>query len=91
MPVTVVPDRNQDGALTVDRKRGALLCGITPQAIANWEQRGYRALDGSWAELPVHHYTGRSPQYDVVELAKAKRATDERARRFPAAVLTAVA
>ena len=69
-----------DGLVT--RAEAALLCGVSPDAITNWVNRGY------WSDalhrqvhLPVAKREGRAPLFDPIELAKAELATRKRARR----------
>jgi hypothetical protein len=66
-----------DGLIT--RNQAAQLCGVTPEAITNWT-RGYGPKD-SRRQLPVARRVSGRPLFDPVEVAKAKHATDKRARR----------
>lgn len=55
---------------------------VSHVSIRNWANRGYRGLDGQWHHLPV---SGKDRQgrnlYRLLDVAKAERATRERARR----------
>lgn len=66
----------------ISRKQAAALCGVTPEAINNWVRVGYGPKDNK-TKLPVKRRdcTGH-PRFDPVDVAKAERATAERARRL---------
>jgi hypothetical protein len=66
-----------DGLIT--RGQAAALCGVTPEAITNWT-RGYGPKHDR-RRLPVAKRVNGHPLFDPVEVAKAKHATDKRARR----------
>ena len=72
----------------IDRDQAAALCGVTPDAVTAWAQRGYKTRDGSQRlYLPVAKREGRKPLYSVIEVQKAEWNTRRRGRRdvFPAA------
>lgn len=74
-PSVIVP--RPDGLIT--RAQAAALCGVTPEAVTNWT-RGYGPRDDR-RKLPVAKRINGHPLFDPVEVAKAKHATDKRARR----------
>ena len=86
MHITPGPDGN------LSRHQAALLCGVSDRAITNWIHRGY-CLRGTRTRvyLEVAAWDGPRPRLDPVAVAKAKYATDERARRPGAPLLAAVA
>ena len=54
---------------------------MNPDTVSQWVSRGYLTHDGERRKLPVAvRYRGRI-MLDPVEVAKAKHATDKRARR----------
>lgn len=68
----------------IDRDQAAELCGVTPDAVTAWAQRGYVVtVRGVKARqyLPVAKREGRKPFYDPVEVQKAEFATRKRGRR----------
>lgn len=71
----------------IDRDQAAALCGVTPDAVTAWAQRGYKTRDGSRRlHLPVAKREGRRPLYSLIEVQKAEWHTRRRGRRdFPAA------
>jgi hypothetical protein len=71
-----------DGLITTDQ--AAILCGVKPGTIRQWASRGYLTAAGERRILPVTRRDGRALLLDPVEVAKAERATRERARRFSA-------
>jgi len=75
MSLTIVP--RPDGLIT--RAQAAALCEVTPEAISNWT-RGYGPKHNR-GKLPVARRVNGRPLFDPVEVAKAKHATDKRARR----------
>jgi len=69
-----------DGLITV--AQAAALCGVKPPAVRHWINRGYDSRDGSeHLYLRVARRDGREILLDPVDVAKAKYATDVRARR----------
>jgi hypothetical protein len=60
----------------VTRAEAALLCGVSPDAITNWVARGH---------LTVARREGRTPLFDLVELAKVEHKLAKHARRMSAA------
>lgn len=70
----------------VTTEQAAALCGVTAITVRSWINRGWKAPDGTTCKLPVaFRYRGRI-MLNPVEVAKAERATAERARRFSASV-----
>jgi hypothetical protein len=68
----------------IDRETAAELCGVTPDAVTIWATRGYVITVNGKKErkfLPVAKREGRTPLYDLIEVAKAERATRKRGRR----------
>ncbi len=69
--------------------QAAALCGVKQATIRKWISRGYQLPSGEQRKLPVARKSGRVSLLDPVEVAKAERATRERARRgvfpYPAA------
>lgn len=67
----------------------AYLAGVSVAAISNWRERGYLArIDGqpTRVHLAPAGYDGRNrPLYRWIDVAKAERATRDRARRTFAA------
>ena len=59
-----------DGLVT--RDQAAELCGVLPDTVSMWVRRGH---------LRVAKREGRTPLFDVIELARAEHATAKRARR----------
>lgn len=60
------------------------LASVSAVTIRSWANRGYRGPDGAWHKLPVsgRDRSGR-PLYRLLDVAKAERATRDRARRRP--------
>ena len=66
----------------IDRDQAAELCGVSPDAVTAWSERGYKTRDGKqrlW--LPVAKREGRNPLYDPIEVQKAEWHTRKRGRR----------
>lgn len=82
MSVLLVVQPRPDGLIT--RAQAALLCGVTPEAITNWQRLGYGPKSDRRFLAVAKRVNGR-PLYDPVEVAKAEYATARRARRFAAA------
>jgi hypothetical protein len=80
-PVNViVPD--ESGRITV--KQAALMCGVTEMTVRNWYNRGWHDENKNIVKMPVAHRYKGIVYLDPVEVAKAERATAERARRIAA-------
>lgn len=65
----------------ITTEQAAELCGVKPVTVRNWILRGYTGPDGERYHLAAHRYKRRL-LLDPVEVAKAERATAERARRL---------
>jgi hypothetical protein len=59
----------------------ALLTGRSEKTCWSWTTRGYVALDGTRVVVPVKRRDGWLILVDHVDIAKAKHAIEERARR----------
>lgn len=72
----------------IDRDQAAALCGVTPDAVTAWANRGYMVTiveNGKKKTerryLPVAKREGRHPLYDLVEVQKAEWHTRVRGGR----------
>ena len=77
MPV-ITPD--ESGKITV--RQAAQLCRVTEMTVRNWYNRGWHDEDGNVVRMPVAYRYRGLVYLDPVEVAKAERATAERARRI---------
>lgn len=78
MAPVIVP--NEAGKITV--RQAAALCGVSEITVRNWANRGWHDDAGNVVRMPVaYRYKGQL-YLDPVEVAKAERATAERARRM---------
>ena len=69
----------EDGMLTIEQ--AAILYGVKPVTVRNWENRGYGPKEAR-RKLPVAKREGRNILLDPIELAKADHATKGPARRY---------
>jgi hypothetical protein len=75
----------------ISTTEAANLAGVTVAAISNWRERGYLTTAGERVHLvpagfvPAAHGKRERPLYRWIDVAKAERATRERARRTFAA------
>jgi hypothetical protein len=72
-----------DGLITI--KQAAILTGRSEKTVWSWTSKGYKAPDGTRVVIQKKRRDGREILLDVVEVAKADRATDPRGlyRAFP--------
>lgn len=83
MPLALAPELI-DSLIT--STEAANLAGVTVAAISNWRERGYLTRDGQRVHLaPAEHDQRGRPLYRWIDVAKAERATRDRARRTFAA------
>ena len=68
----------EDGLISV--AQAAELCGVEAVTVRAWTQRGY-GPKGARRKLPVAKREGGLVLLDLVEVAKAERATRKRGRR----------
>ncbi len=76
----IVP--NESGKITV--RQAALLCGVSEITVRNWYNRGWHDEAGNVVKMPIAYRYKGLVYLDPVEVAKAERATAERARRLTA-------
>lgn len=66
----------------VTASEAAQLCGVTVAAISNWASRGYTKRDGTKTTLAATDTDRHGRKlYRILDVAKAERATRDRARR----------
>lgn len=66
----------------ISTKDAAYMAGVTLAAISNWRERGYVNALGERVHLVPADYDSRGrPLYRWLDVAKAERATRDRARR----------
>jgi hypothetical protein len=83
LPLTLAPDLIDSLISTTE---AANLAGVSVAAISNWRERGYLTVTGERVHLTPACHDGRNrPLYKWIDVAKAERATRERARRTFAA------
>lgn len=77
----IVP--NESGKITV--RQAAELCKVTEMTVRNWYNRGWHDEDKNIVKMPIAYRYKGLVYLDPIEVAKAERATAERARRLVAA------
>lgn len=81
MVSVIVP--NEAGMITV--RQAAELCDVTEMTVRNWYNRGWHDEDKSIVKMPIAYRHKGIVYLDPLEVAKAERATAERARRLTSA------
>ena len=80
MQSAVLAPEGIDSLITASEAAG--LCGVAEVSVRNWANRGYVGRDGTRCTLPISGKDRRGRNlYRLLDVAKAERATRERARR----------